>query len=590
MKKKKASQKDEKRKVALCYVRQSFTRDGEDMDSPDRQKANIEAKCQQMGWTPEWYQDADGHKSGRYEKNRPGWLALKERLNDPDVVSLVANDLARLHRKGWRVGDLIDYLDDYDVSLVLAAPGREIDLSTPMGRLFVQFTAILDEWYAADISARAKDNIAHRKAQGKSVGMPPFGTIRSNDGYLIPSTAGVWLMSDGTFQTGEPEVQPENGIVWRSHFETARYILTLYANGDCGLEKISYTLNNEGWPFRDRTGKPRPINRDDIRRVVANWPEYGGLVFDKQAKNRPGYEDYDVDELPFNTDRSVFPISLLKGVARVRQQRTIRPLDKGVKRISYPYPLSVIAYCRHCEQVALQHNNAKLRTTFTGRTDADGTRRYRHKRGVKCGCASYSVPCEVLESDFSRLVKLLTVSDEALEHMQELAIQAEVGFSAGKSLAEIESERQEAIALCRRRIEATVTLYGDGLIDAQEYRRRIDTNQREINHWENRTSESEQMAIQLAMCMEAVDKLVRLWDVVDDEDRQGLARSLFDYVVYDLDAQRITDFRLKKWADEFIIIRGRLYEEDMLAATKTIPQTLNGLRNDLPHRGFEPLF
>ena len=198
--------KDERqRNVALCYVRQSFTRDGDDNDSPERQRDNIIAHCERMGWETEFYEDVEGHKTGTKEKNRPGWLALKARLGDPDVVALVANDLARLHRKGWRVGDLIDYLDERGVTLVLAAPGREIDLSTAMGRLFVQFTAILDEWYAADISQRAKDNIAHRRAQGKSIGMPPFGTDRDAEGYLTPTSEGAWLLSSGSFVAGNAE-------------------------------------------------------------------------------------------------------------------------------------------------------------------------------------------------------------------------------------------------------------------------------------------------------------------------------------------------------------------------------------------------
>jgi len=219
-KKRTALDRTTRRHVALCYVRQSFTRNPEDMDSPERQRANIAAICERNGWAAEFYEDTDKHKSATKESNRPGWLALKARLGDPDVAALVANDLARLHRKGWRVGDLIDYLDQRSVTLVLAAPGREIDLSTPMGRLFVQFTAILDEWYAADISQRAKDNIAHRKAQGQSVGMPPFGTVRGDDGYLQPSPEGAWLLMNGTFVAGTADEQPEEGAVWRSYWLT----------------------------------------------------------------------------------------------------------------------------------------------------------------------------------------------------------------------------------------------------------------------------------------------------------------------------------------------------------------------------------
>jgi len=227
----KSNKQEVHRNIALCYIRQSFTRNPEDMDSPERQRANIATVCEKNSWTPEFYEDAEKHKSGTKEVNRPGWLALKARLADPDVAALVANDLARLHRKGWRVGDLIDYLDQRGVTLVLAAPGREIDLSTAMGRLFVQFTAILDEWYAADISQRAKDNIAHRKSQGQSVGMPPFGTVRGTDGYLKSSSEGAWLLSDGSLVAGTEDVLPEAGAAFKSYYKAAEYVLTSVCYG-----------------------------------------------------------------------------------------------------------------------------------------------------------------------------------------------------------------------------------------------------------------------------------------------------------------------------------------------------------------------
>ena len=137
--------------------------------------------------SPSGYEDAEGHKSARTVKNRPGWLALEKRLNDDDVVALVGNDLARLHRKGWRVGDLIDRLEKNDVSLVLAAPNRQVDTSTPMGRIFIQFAAIFDEYYSEDIAQRAKDSVRFRKSKGVSIGHPPFGTVRDEEGHLHPS-------------------------------------------------------------------------------------------------------------------------------------------------------------------------------------------------------------------------------------------------------------------------------------------------------------------------------------------------------------------------------------------------------------------
>ncbi|MEP0761306.1 MAG: recombinase family protein [Chloroflexota bacterium] len=88
------------RTVALVYIRQSFTKDENDKASPERQLALAEARVAEEGWQGEIYLDVEGHKSARFVNNRPGWLEMKQRLADPDVVALVAYDLARLHRQG----------------------------------------------------------------------------------------------------------------------------------------------------------------------------------------------------------------------------------------------------------------------------------------------------------------------------------------------------------------------------------------------------------------------------------------------------------------------------------------------------------
>jgi hypothetical protein len=64
------------------------------------------------------------------------------------------------------------------------------------------------------------------------------------------------------------------------------------------------------------------------------------------------------------------------------------------------------------------------------------------------------------------------------------------------------------------------------------------------------------------MCIHAVETMTRLWEVSSDEDKQGMARHLFEYVIYDLDRQEIVNFRLKPWADQFLVLRTALYAED----------------------------
>ncbi len=576
------------RSVALCYIRQSFTRTGEpdDLNSPERQRANIQAVCDKNGWTPEWYEDVGGHKSGRSEKHCPQWLALKARLSDPDVAALVANDLARLHRKGWRVGDLIEFLTQHDVNLVLAAPGRDVDTTTMKGRMFLQFGAIIDEFYAEDISQRAIDSILYRKSLGKSIGIPPFGTVRDKTGFLVPSPEGAWLLPNGTFVSGTSDTPPQDGAIWRSYYEAAHQMLLLYSTGNYGLERIAYALTDEGWAFRDRNGTPRMVWRGDVRRVIANWPEYGGILSQTRAKDRPGYEEPDVDKILFQADRAVFPIELLRAVAEVRRHRSQRPLDHGVKQDTFPYPLAAITFCAHCERLAQEHQNPHLRSRLGGkgaRRTSNDIPRYRHKSGVRCGSNNRSVRCDVYEADFERLIRLLMVKPEAMSLMTELAIQADT--KRFRKDIDVEKQKEEAIALCRRWIEAAVHLYKDGEIDRAEYLQIRETNEREIVHWETRTTETERLALELAMCIEAVDKLARLWEMSEPEDRQGLAQSLFEHIVYDLDAQQIVDFRLKPWADRFLVVRASIPTLEDGLQTENPP--FQGVGKDMPLRRAE---
>lgn len=539
--------------TALCYIRKSWTRDEKDAVSPDRQRAHIQRVCDDHGWIPEWYEDTDGHRSGMHEKNRPGWLALKARLDDSDVVALVANDLARLHRKGWRVGDLLDYVDQRGITLVLADPRRHIDFSSPHGRIMAQLSAIFDEWYATDISERWKASIAHRKSKGVTVGLPPFGTKRDKKtGYLSRSTEGAWYMPDGTWLPGiEGQQPPTEGALWRGYYDCAEQILRLYAEQWAGRDKITRQLQKDGWAFRDRDGNPRPLETDDVRRVTNNWPEYGGIVLGSRARERHPYE-YDPKSINLNPGRAVFDVKLLQKVGQVQKERTRIAPDRGHSKSDFDYPLSGITYCAHCEQQAVEQKNPKLRSRLGGKSQS----RYRHKAGASCGCKKKSVAREKYEADFLRLIQLLTVKPEMLDKMKDLALQAKVIHQDDE---DAEAKRDSAIAKCRRKIEAARNLYEDGDMSREEYLRRKDQNEREIAQWEAYTTETENLSIELAMCIDAVGKISQIWETSSEEDKQGMARNLFDHVIFDLEKQRIVDFQLKAWADKFLILRRALY-------------------------------
>ncbi len=216
---------------------------------------------------------------------------------------------------------------------------------------------------------------------------------------------------------------------------------------------------------------------------------------------------------------------------------------------------------------------------------------------IDCGavfqrCFNHQWPIiEELDQDFLRLMNLLTVKPEVENLLLEIAIQADNGRQ-GHEQRDFEQEKTEALALCYRRIDAAVTLFKEGTIDKAEYLRLREQNEREIAHWESRTSDTEKLGLEFALCIEAVDKIHRLWTISSDEDRQGLVRNLFSSVTYDLDRRRITDFRLKPWAGRFLTVRAGLHELEQAAKNKedAPEQDRQGACTKLLHTGLEPVF
>jgi hypothetical protein len=252
-----------------------------------------------------------------------------------------------MHRRTWRVGYLLDQLDEYGVRLIMALQDREYDTGDPTDRLMLTFMALQDEHYANDIAEKAKDSVRYRKSLGKTIGMAPFGTIRNAEGYLIPSPYGAWLLPDGCWVPGEAgDDPPEEGALWRGYYDAARRVLELYTQNKQGREKVAYRMIDEGWAFRTRKGEPRPFNKDDVRRITSNWPQYAGLSPIGKAKDfNPNLVD-DPLGLIYDTGRQVFPLDLLRKVAQVHQKRGGVRRPPGSQKNAHPYALTRLLYAR----------------------------------------------------------------------------------------------------------------------------------------------------------------------------------------------------------------------------------------------------
>jgi hypothetical protein len=183
------------------------------------------------------------------------------------VKALIVYDLARLHRRGWRIGDLLDQLEKNDIDLVFTRPGYEMETKTRTGKFIAQIRAMFDEDYAEQVSERTIAAVEFLRAQGKSVGASPFGTQRDGEGFLEPSPRGAWLLPDGRFVKGKPDQPPQEGAIWRGYFDCARYILELFAENKMGMDKIAYRLNTEKCGCANRT-VPADIIEAEVGRLL----------------------------------------------------------------------------------------------------------------------------------------------------------------------------------------------------------------------------------------------------------------------------------------------------------------------------------
>jgi DNA invertase Pin-like site-specific DNA recombinase len=562
--------------VALCYVRKSYVRKDKAADqvSPTRQRDMIETLCRARGWTPEFYIDAEGHRSGTTEQ-REQWQALKARLHDPDVAALVAYDLSRLHRKGYRIGALLDECDREGIAVVMAAPHQQIDFSTPVGKMIAAIIGIMDELYAADISQRSTAAAQYRKAQGKSIGRPPFGTSRNQEGYLTPSREGAWLLPGGSLVAGKADEPPSAPALWRGYYDCAQRILDHYASGLYGSARIAQMLNADGWRWRADDGRPVTLREADIRRVVGNWAEYGGAVLAQGAQRRHAS---DIDERVVNLSRAVFPVELLRQVAAVHRRRAHGRLpDRGRSLTSYPYPLVGLMFCARCDETRSGAARRSTRSAIGGRDGGKRYPRYRHVGPCSCGSKSVSVPTRVLESEFVALLEALAFDADLIDLLKAAARAAQPSASDSERRSSTEA-RAASIALCNRRIRAAVTLFRDGRMDEADYRQRVASNERRMAELEAQMEGEAQAELRLEQVITTIANVRRLWAVANDADRQSLARALFEELHIDLDSRRITGFRLLPWAEGYLIARASLLPASQSIGTDMVlgsPRTMS---------------
>lgn len=240
------------RRVALCYKRKSIVRTGTDYASIELQHAAIESFCQRREWVCEWYEDAEGHSSGRSEDGRPNWQRLKQRIADADIVAVVGYRLDRIARSVRDISALLELCEGHGIGVVTA--DGQIDTTNRLNAWTsaqINMTAVFAQLESDMARDRMRERVAAKDAIGLNHGKPPFGMTRTGEGNAARFAA-----------------SPDIGAVIRC--------LELYAGG-ASYDEAAARLNRDTVSFRDRAGQPCAWGRESVRTVVGNVLRYAGF-------------------------------------------------------------------------------------------------------------------------------------------------------------------------------------------------------------------------------------------------------------------------------------------------------------------------
>lgn len=242
--------------VALGYGRKSVVRTKSDEISVDKQRLAVERLCAERGYALEWYADAEGHRSGRFEKTRPNYLRLLSRLeNGPAVQAVIFYELDRAGRSVVIIDRIVKVCQARGVALISIVDGidtaRGIDANMTSQ---IQVRAVFSEWYANYVSDKMRSTSAFYRDELLSPwGMWPFGMTRTGEG------------KDARFAP-----HPKHGA-------TAKTILTWYASG-LSYDAVAQAANDKQLRHEDRHRQAKRFTREAIRSIVGNVLFYCGYV------------------------------------------------------------------------------------------------------------------------------------------------------------------------------------------------------------------------------------------------------------------------------------------------------------------------
>lgn len=150
--------------------------------------------------------------------------------------------------------------------------------------------------------------------------------------------------------------------------------------------------------------------------------------------------------------------------------------------------------------------------------------------------------------------------------MTKVAIQAQYPDDVEED--KLEERKRIEVARIQGAMKNVRDLGRAGYLDAEEVIRDLRNLEGDLEVWTTMTNDRQQVRTNLMTCMEILRRLKLYWADAEGEDKRILAHSLFEEIVYDMDGRQIIDFKVKAWAEPFLIYRAELLEDAEAEETK----------------------
>lgn len=348
--------------MIFAYIRTSLWR--KNKVTMKMQMETIHAKLDDLGLTHPLDTNVfeDRGISGA-NPERPGLLALLERLRDPQVSgsTLIVYRFNRLSRDTNIMLNILDVLEENDIELISVMEPLPSN-NRILQKTFIRLYGVVAAFERDVISENIMLVMDKKRSEGKPLSSnTPYGYRYSRDKLLAEE----------------------------SEISVVRYIYDLYLTGDYGYEKISKRLNREGFRVKDRL-----FTETDIYRILDNRTYCGflkggsrGLEYEANHHVVITEEEYEV-------------------VQKIKQQRHVK------KKSSRQYRLRKKIPCPLCGQ-HLSPRVVRLRN-----------RSYSYYSCAKPSCKERVVSADKIERQVKKAVILFilrgTVIDRTIDELQTL--------------------------------------------------------------------------------------------------------------------------------------------------------------------------